>query len=140
MKEIDIKALKGTGIIAALLPAVSYFIDIPYAPARKLIENKIPIALATDFNPGSSMTENIQLVMSLAVHMLKMNIEEVISAVTINAAAALGISGRAGSIETGKQADLVIFDVPDYKQILYHFGINLIEKVIKRGKIVIDCL
>lgn len=136
MKDGEIRALKGTAIMATLLPAVSYFINIPYAPARKLIENKIPVALATDFNPGSSMTENIQLVMSLAVHKLKMNLEETINAVTINGAAALGISDRAGSIEPGKQGDLLIFDVRDYREILYHFGVNQIEKVIKRGKVI----
>jgi len=133
MKNSDINALKGSGIIAALLPAVSYFINIPYAPARKLIDNKIPVALATDFNPGSSMTENIQLVMSLAVHKLKMSIEETINAVTINGAAALGFSDRTGSIEIGKQGDLLIFDTGNYMDILYHFGVNQLEKVIKKG-------
>jgi len=136
MNAGEINALKGTGTIATLLPAVSYFLDISYAPARKLIESKIPVALATDFNPGSSMTENIQLVMSMAVHKLKMNIEETINAVTINGAAALGISDNAGSIEVGKRGDVVIFDVKNYRDILYHFGINQVEKVIKRGKVI----
>ena len=136
MTAKDIKALKPTNIIACLLPSVSYFLDIPYAPARKLIESGIPVALATDFNPGSAMSENIQLVMSLAVQMLKMNIEETINAVTINAAAALGISHNTGSIETGKQADILIFDVLDYRQILYHFGVNHLKTVIKKGKII----
>jgi imidazolonepropionase len=136
MRDSEIRSLKGTGIIASLLPAVSYFLDIPYAPARKLIENKIPVALATDFNPGSSMTENIQLVMSMAVHKLKMNIEETINAVTINAAAALGISHITGSIETGKQGDLVVFDTNNYRDILYHFGVNKAEHVIKKGKVI----
>lgn len=131
----DITALKGSGTVACLLPLVSYFIDIPYAPARKIIDNKIPVALATDFNPGSAMCENIQLVMSMAVQMLKMNIEETINAVTINGAAALGISHRTGSIEPGKQADLLVFDLPDYKHLLYHFGVNTLEKVIKKGKV-----
>lgn len=134
MKEFDIATLKGTGTIACLLPGVSYFLDIPYAPARKLIENNIPISLATDFNPGSCMTENIQLIMSLAVHKLKMRIEEVINAVTINAAASLGISDIAGSIEVGKQADILIFDVKDYRELLYYFGVNQLETVIKKGK------
>jgi imidazolonepropionase len=136
MTEKDISVLKGSGIIACLLPLVSYFLDIPYAPARKLIENKIPVALATDFNPGSAMSENIQMAMSLGVQMLKMNIEETINAVTINGAAALGISHNAGSIETGKQGDLLIFDVPDYKHLLYHFGVNTLNTVIKKGKII----
>jgi imidazolonepropionase len=136
MTANDVKALKGTNTIACLLPSVSYFIDIPYAPARKLIENNIPVALATDFNPGSSMTENIQLVMSMAVQMLKMNIEETINAVTINAAAALGISHRTGSIEAGKQADMLIFDTDNYRDVLYHFGVNTLKTVIKKGKII----
>jgi imidazolonepropionase len=136
MNQSDINALKGTNTIACLLPSVSYFLDIPYAPARKLINAGVPAALATDFNPGSSMTENIQLVMSLGVQMLKMNIEEVVNAVTVNAAAALGISHNIGTIETGKQADLLIFDVPDYKHIMYHFGVNTLKTVIKKGKII----
>lgn len=136
MKSSDITALKNSNTIATLLPTVSYFLDIPYAPARKIIEAGIPTALATDFNPGSAMSENIQLVMSMAVQMLKMNIEETINAVTINGAAALGLSHRTGSIETGKQADMLIFDVPDYKQLLYHFGVNALESVIKNGKII----
>lgn len=137
MKPSDIKALVNSGTIACVLPTVSYFLDIPYAPARKMIESKIPIAIATDFNPGSAMSENLQLAMSMAVHLLKMNVEEVINAVTINAAAALGISHNVGSIETGKQADLVIFDVPDYKHLLYHFGVNSLKNVVKKGKILI---
>jgi len=136
MNGKDINALKGTNTIACLLPSVSYFLDISYAPARKLIDAGIPVALATDFNPGSAMSENIQLVMSLAVQMLRMNIEETINAVTINGAASLGISHNVGSIEVGKQADLLIFDVPDYKHILYHFGVNHLKTVIKKGKII----
>jgi imidazolonepropionase len=96
----------------------------------------VPVALATDFNPGSAMTENIQLVMSMAVQLLKMNIEETINAVTINAAASLGISHKTGSIETGKQADMLIFDTGNYKDILYHFGVNQLETVIKNGKVI----
>jgi imidazolonepropionase len=136
MNQNEINSLKGKNIIACLLPSVSYFLDIPYAPARKLIDSKVPVALATDFNPGSSMTQNIQLVMSMAVQLLKMNIEEAINAVTINAAAALGISNRTGSIEIGKQADLLIFDTHDYRDILYHFGVNQLESVIKKGKVI----
>jgi imidazolonepropionase len=137
MASREIKALSGKDIIACVLPTVSYFLNIPYAPARALIQNKVPLTLATDFNPGSSMTQNIQLVMSMAVQLLKMNIEETINAVTINAAAALGISDIAGSIETGKQADFLVFDTHDYKDILYHFGINQLETIIKKGKVIL---
>ena len=101
-----------------------------------MIEKNIPVGLATDFNPGSAMSENIQLVMSMAVQMLKMNIEETINAVTINAAAALGVSHNIGSIETGKQGDLSVFDTPNYKDILYHFGVNQLYCTIKKGKVI----
>ncbi len=133
MKQSDINSLANSGVIAVVLPAVSYFLDIPYAPARKMIEKNIPVAIATDFNPGSAMSENIQLAMSMGVHLLKMNCEEVINAVTINAAASLGISHYTGSIEKGKQADMVMFDTPNYKDILYHFGVNQLWCTIKNG-------
>ena len=123
-------------IIATVLPGVSYFLDIPYAPARQLIKNNIPVALATDFNPGSCMTENIQMIMSLASLKLKMSAEEIINAVTANAAYALMMEDKVGSIEPGKQADLLIFDMPSYKYLFYNFGVNNIEKVIKKGKII----
>jgi imidazolonepropionase len=134
----EIKLLQGKEIVACVLPGVSYFLDIHFAPARKMIDNGVPVAISTDFNPGSCMSENIQLMMSLAVHEMKMTIEETINAVTINAAAALGISKEKGSIEIGKQADLLIFDMPDYRHLIYHFGVNVIEKVIKRGKIIYE--
>ncbi len=136
LKDNEIESMKNSNTIACVLPGVSYFLNIPYAPARKLIEQDIPVAIATDFNPGSCMTENIQLVMSLAAQKMELKPEEIINAVTINAAAALCISDRAGSIETGKQGDLTIFDVPDYNHILYHFGVNCVDKVIKDGKVI----
>ena len=123
-------------IIATLLPGVSYFLNINYQPARELINNNIPVALATDFNPGSCMTENLQIIMSLASVKLKMSAEEILNAVTINAAFALNIEDKAGSIEAGKQADLLIFDMPSYKFLIYNFGVNNIEKVIKKGKVI----
>jgi imidazolonepropionase len=130
----DIKKLEGKRIIATLLPGVSYYLDITYQPARKLVENNVPVALATDFNPGSCMTENIQGIMSLASLKLKMSAEEIINAVTINAAFALFLQDKIGSIETGKQADLLIFDFDSYKDLLYHFGINQLQTVFKKGK------
>lgn len=136
MKESEVMQLKNTGITACVLPGVSYFLNISYAPARRFIENDVPVAIATDFNPGSCMTENIQLVMSLAAHKMEMKPEEIINAVTINAAAALCISNRTGSIEVGKQGDLVIFDMPDYNHLLYHFGVNCVDTVIKGGKVI----
>jgi imidazolonepropionase len=136
MTDKEINLLKNKNIIACVLPGVSYFLNIPYAPARKFINNNIPVALATDFNPGSCMTENIQLIMSLAAQNMKMSVNEIINAVTINAAASLGISHTVGSIEIGKQADLLIFDMPSYEHLIYHFGINQLESVIKRGEMI----
>ncbi|MEP7147142.1 MAG: imidazolonepropionase [bacterium] len=123
-------------IIAAVLPGVSYFLNIDYAPARELIRNNIPVALATDFNPGSCMTENLQIIMSLASLKLNMTAEEIINAVTINAAFSLNLENKTGSIETGKQADILIFDMPSYKYLIYNFGVNNLETVIKKGNIV----
>jgi imidazolonepropionase len=133
--------LKGKNIVACVLPGVSYFLNIPYAPARKLIDKNIPVAVATDFNPGSCMTENIQLVMSLAAQSagggMSMSVNEIINAVTVNAAASLGISSRVGSIEPGKQADLLIFDMPSYEHLIYHFGVNMLESAIKNGEMIL---
>jgi len=130
------KNIKNRKIVATLLPGVSYFLNIQYAPARELIKNNVPVALATDFNPGSCMTENLQIIMSLASLKLKMNAEEIINAVTINAAFALNMEDKVGSIEKGKQADLLIFDMPSYKYLIYNFAVNNLGTVIKKGKIV----
>ncbi|MBX7043692.1 MAG: imidazolonepropionase [Ignavibacteria bacterium] len=119
---------------AGLLPGVSYFLGIPYAPARKLIDAGVPVLIATDFNPGSSMSENMQMMMSLASTQMKMSAEEIITSVTVNPAYSLGMEDRIGSIEPGKQADLLIFDIPSYKYIIYNFGVNNLECVIKRGR------
>lgn len=83
------------------------------------------------------MSENIQLMMSFAAQKMKMTIEEIINAVTINAAAALSISNETGSIETGKNADILIFDMKDYRHLIYHFGVNMIEKIIIKGKLIL---
>jgi imidazolonepropionase len=137
MTPKEINLLKGKKTVACVLPGVSYFLNIPYAPARKLIDKNIPVAIATDFNPGSCMTENIQLVMSMAAQKMSMNVNEIINSVTVNAAASLGISVRAGSIEPGKQADLLIFDMPSYEHLIYHFGSNMLESVIKNGEMIL---
>jgi len=134
LKAKDIKKLSGKNIIATLLPGTSYFLNIPYQPARELIESGVPVTLATDFNPGSCNTENLQAIMSLASLKLKMSAEEIINAVTYNAAHSLLLQNSHGSIEKGKYADLLIFDFPSYKDLLYHFGVNGIESVFKKGK------
>ncbi len=121
--------------LAGLLPGVSYFLGIPYAPARKLIDAGVPVLIATDFNPGSSMSENIQMMMSLASTQMKMTAEEIINSVTINPAYSLGMENLIGSIEVGKQADLLIFDMPSYKYLIYNFGVNNLEYVVKKGSL-----
>ncbi|MFA5011674.1 MAG: imidazolonepropionase [Ignavibacteria bacterium] len=129
-----INQLKGTDIIATLLPGCSYFLNMVYPSARKLIESGIPVALATDFNPGSCNTENMQMIMSLASLKMKMTAEEIINAVTINGSFALNIQNKTGSLIPGKQSDILIFDFPAYKDLIYHFGVNQLVKVYKKGK------
>lgn len=136
IKLIDHNKNKERKITAVILPGVSYFLNIPYAPARELIDGGVPVVLATDFNPGSCMTENLQTIMSLASLKLKMSAEEILNAVTINAAFALGMQNSIGSIEKYKQADLLIFEMPSYKYLIYNFGVNNLETVIKKGKVI----
>ncbi len=131
--DAGVAALAGAGTVAVLLPGVSFFLNIPYAPARKLIDAGVPVALATDFNPGTCMTYSMPLMMTTACTQMMMSPEEAITASTLNAAAAIGLSGERGSIEPGKKADLVVLDIPDYRYLPYHFGVNHVEKVVKDG-------
>lgn len=132
-----IRQMAEKGVIANLLPGTSFNLQTgSYANARKMVEEGVPISLSTDYNPGSCPTENIQLIMSLASLILKLTPEEVITGVTINGAASLGIEKTHGSIEEGKYADIVIFDAPNIEYLIYHFGINHTDKVVKNGKVV----
>ncbi len=130
-----IDALANGGTVAVLLPATSFYLNKPYAPARALVEAGVPVALASDFNPGSCPGFNLQLVMNLGCWKSGLSPEEVLTAVTLNAAAACGRADRIGSVEVGKQADLVIWDAPNLEYIFYRFGENLANTVIKKGKI-----
>lgn len=132
----DILRFNETDTVAVLLPGVSLFLDYQFAPARNLIENNAIVALATDYNPGSSNILNLHLIMSLASIKMKMKIEEVINAVTINAAKALNREKLVGSIEIGKKADFAVFDVEDYSEIIYNVGRNLISHTIKDGEVI----
>jgi imidazolonepropionase len=126
-------------VVATLLPATTWFLmSDHYAPARTLIERGVPIALATDFNPGTSPTASLPLVMTVACLELGLTPDEALSAVTINAAHALGLDEEIGSIEAGKQADLVIWRVPTTTQIPYWPAASLVGTVIKRGRVVLD--
>lgn len=130
-----VAALKQAGVVATLLPGVSFFLNHGYAPARKLIDGGAAVAIASDFNPGSCMSFSMPLMMTIACTQMKMTPEEALTASTLNAAAALNMSFSHGSIETGKQADLLIADIPDYRYLAYHFGTNHISTVIKNGTI-----
>ena len=136
VRPSGIAALKQGGTVACLLPATSFYLDKPFAPAREMISSGVPVAIATDFNPGSCPGLNLQLCISLASLRYKMTPEEILSAVTLNAAAAIGLSAEIGTIEPGKQADLVIWDAPDLDFLCYRFGSNLAGTVIKKGEAV----
>ncbi len=136
ISEEGIQALKNSNVIANLLPGTSFSLGKDYAPARKMIDEGVQVALSTDYNPGSCPTENLQLIMQIAALKLKMKPKEIFKAVTINAAKSLGREKRIGSIEEGKKADFVIFDSKNIEYILYHFGINHVSKVFKNGCLV----
>lgn len=136
-KGISMMAKKG--VIANLLPATSFNLQIEkFAKAKKMIEEGVAVAISTDYNPGSCPTENMQLVMSFASIIMKLTPEEVITAATINGASSLKLEDEIGSIEVGKKADLVMFDAPNLDYIIYHFGINHTDKVIKNGRLVFE--
>ncbi len=138
LNDSQIISLADSDIVCTLLPGVSFFLDYQYAPARKLIDNNAIVALATDYNPGSSHISNLNLIMSLASLKMKMTIEETINAVTINAAKAIGLEKITGSIEINKQADFSIFDTSEYSDIVYNVGKNLNCLTIKKGEIIYD--
>lgn len=134
--EQGIQALKKSGVIPVLLPATLFSLGSKtYAKARDMINEGLPVALATDFNPGSCNCDSMPLVMTLACLQMKMTPAEALTAATINAAAAINLENRIGSISNGKQADLLIWDIPSYKYIPYHMGSSYPEVVISNGKI-----
>ena len=135
MNEDDFLAFKGSKTIATILPSCSFFLGIPYSPAKEFIAKNIPINLASDYNPGSSPSGNMNLVASLGSIKLKMNAEQVINATTLNGAYAMGLENKLGTISIGKMANLIITKpIPNYQYLHYSFGENLIEKVIIAGE------
>ena len=133
--EEGIDSMAQGGTIACLLPATSFYLNSTYAPARRMIEKNVPVALASDFNPGSCPCLNLQLVMNIACLKYRLTPEEVLTGVTLNAAAAIAMADRVGSIDRAKQADLVIWDAPDLNYLCYRLGSNLAHTVIKKGVI-----
>ncbi|MBT2574914.1 imidazolonepropionase [Bacillus sp. ISL-51] len=133
-----IQQLAASGTIAVLLPGTTFYLGKhTYARAREMIDAGVRVSLATDFNPGSSPTENLQLIMSIAALHLKMTAEEIWHAVTVNAAYAIGKGEEAGQLKAGRSADLVIWEAPNYMYIPYHYGVNHVYRVIKDGKTVV---
>ena len=130
-----IAAMAASGTVACLLPATSLYLGATFAPARKMVEAGVPVAMASDFNPGSCPCLNMQLVMNLGCLRYRLTPEEALTAVTLNGAAAIGKAEFIGSIEPNKQADLVIWDAEDLNYIFYRMGSNLVHTVIKNGKI-----
>jgi imidazolonepropionase len=136
LEHSDLSALTKSDIVCTLLPGVSFFLDYQYAPARDLIDNNGIVAIATDYNPGSSHISNLSFIMTLAALKMKMTIDETISAVTINAAKAIGLNEVTGSIEINKQADFSIFNTGEYSDVVYNVAKNLNCMTIKKGEII----
>lgn len=139
INDAGIASLKRAGSVAVLLPGCSWFLGVEHAPVRRLIDADLPVAVATDFNPGSSMVESLPLVMSIACTQMRMTPIEVVVAATANAAAAINRQDRLGGIRVGMQADLVILDVPTVERWLYEPGRNCVGIVVKAGRAVVDC-
>jgi imidazolonepropionase len=136
LQNNDLSKFKELETVAVLLPGVSLFLDYQFAPAQILIEHNAIVALATDYNPGSSNILNLHLIMSLAALKMKMKVEEILNAVTINAAKALNRERLVGSIEIGKKADFAVFDANEYSEIIYNVGRNLLSHTIKNGEVI----
>ena len=133
-----IKMMAQNNVVANILPATSFNLNKDYADCRKMIDMGAIVSLSSDYNPGSCPSENLQLVMQLGCLHLKMTPNEVLTAVTINAAYAIDRADKIGSIEVGKNADFVVFDAPNVEYLMYHFGIDHTKKVYKNGKLVVD--
>ena len=137
LSAADIRALARSDVVATLLPGANFHLGLKrYPPARQLIAAGASVALATDFNPGTSPTLNMQFIMSLACTQMRMTPAEALAASTLNGACALRRADRIGSLEAGKQADLIVLDVNDYREIPYYFAVNHCLMTVKRGKIV----
>ena len=134
--EAGMDALAEGGTIAMCLPATSFYLGKTFAPARRMIEKEIPVAIASDFNPGSCPSLNLQFAMNLGCIKYRMTPEEVLTAVTINPACGIGKGETVGTIEPGKKGDLVIWNAPDFEMVCYRFGSNMVNRVIKCGELV----
>jgi imidazolonepropionase len=128
--DADLDALRDAGVVATLLPGCSFTLRSPYPPARRLLDRGLYVALATDFNPGTSNCENMQMILELAMSSMGMSLEEALTAATINGARALALEDQIGSLEVGKRCELALWSIKNYREIGYHFGTNLIQSVL----------
>lgn len=128
--DADLDAMRDAGVVATLLPGCSYTLRSPYPSARRLLDRGLHVALATDFNPGTSYCENMQMILGLAMSIMGMTLEEAFTAATINGARALALHDEIGSIEVGKRCELAFWNINDYHEIGYHFGVNLVQSVL----------
>ena len=135
ISNAGIQKLVENEVVATLLPCTAFCLGKPYAPARKIIESGGAVALASDFNPGSCFTNSIPLMLSLATIYMKMTVEEALTALTLNGAAAINKADSIGSIEVGKKADLSILKYPNYNFLVYNSGVNIIDVVVKNGEV-----
>ncbi|WP_430790049.1 imidazolonepropionase [Virgibacillus flavescens] len=134
-----IQQLAASNTIGVILPGTSFYLGKDtYSPARKMVDAGAAISISTDFNPGSSVTENLQLIMSIAALKLKLSPEEIWHAVTVNAAHAIGRGDEAGTIAPGRKADIVLWDAPNYMYIPYHYGVNHVNTVVKNGEVLYE--
>lgn len=137
VSEAGIASLEKSDVVAVLLPGTSFFLlKDAWAPARQLVAAGVPVALATDCNPGSCYCESLPFVLTLAVFRLRLTVEEALVATTLNAAASLGLAAEIGSVEVGKRADLVVLDAPNLFHLAYHLGVNPVAAVVKSGQVV----
>ncbi len=137
ISDEGIAAMKAAGVVAVLLPGTTFYLGkSKYAPARKMIDSGLEVALATDFNPGSSMSHNMQLMLTIAALYMKMRPAETITAATLTSAKAIARESEVGSLEVGKIADVILVDIPRYQYLPYHYGVNHVKAVIKHGKVV----
>jgi imidazolonepropionase len=134
IKEAGLKALEGSRTVANLLPGTSFSLMKSYAPAREMVDRGIAVSISTDCNPGSCYTESMPMVITLACVGLRLSPEEAINAATFNGACSLGMQEEVGSIEMGKQADLLVLHCGDYREIPYHFGVNPVKMTMKKGQ------
>jgi imidazolonepropionase len=134
--EEEIAALAQAGTVATLLPGTAWWMRSPGAPARALIAAGVPVAVASDSNPGTCLTESLPAVAAHACLDSALTVEETLTAITLNGAASLGLAAETGSLEPGKSADLVWIDAPDDRHLIYHWGVNLVAGVVCRGRVI----